>query len=418
MTHSADVLIAGGGIGGLTAALSLHAAGIEPLVLESAREIRPLGVGINLQPAAVRELDELGLLDELAALGVPAEQHLFADGRGRTLFAEPRGTAAGYNWPQFSVHRGELQMMLRDAVVKRLGPEALRTGVQVEDFTESADGVRVHALDRAAGTQLTFSAEALIAADGIHSTIRALLHPEQGPLQWNGVTMWRGVTEADAFAPGNAVVIAADDKNTQFVAYQISREALNAGRTRINWVALVPTGEPGPLSADVNWNAPGTIDDLLPHYADWHADWADLPELFARSEQILEYPMVDRDPLPSWGRGRVTLLGDAAHPGYPSGANGGTQAVIDARVLAYHLAVAPSVPSALASYESERREVTSAIVLANREMDRVGRNKSPEPGAPSGEAMKRVTAAYRKAVGEAEELNGRASLTPPGVERR
>ncbi|GAA2928858.1 hypothetical protein GCM10020221_25880 [Streptomyces thioluteus] len=226
-THSADVIIVGGGIGGLTAALSLHAAGIEPLVLESAREVRPLGVGINLQPAAVRELDELGLLDDLAALGVPAVEHAFADGRGRTLFGEARGTAAGYHWPQFSVHRGELQMMLLDAVVKRLGPEAVRTGVQVEDFEETADGVRVHAVDRSTGGRLGFSAEALVGADGIHSTLRALLHPDQGPLQWNGVTMWRGVTEEDAFAPGNAVVIAADDKNTQFVAYQISRAALD-----------------------------------------------------------------------------------------------------------------------------------------------------------------------------------------------
>ncbi|MBH1938893.1 FAD-dependent monooxygenase [Streptomyces sp. AV19] len=416
-THSADVIVVGGGIGGLTAALSLHAAGIEPLVLESAREIRPLGVGINLQPAAVRELDELGLLDELAALGVPAVEHAFADHRGRTLFGEARGTAAGYNWPQYSVHRGELQMMLRDAVVERLGPEALRTGVQAEDFEETEDGVRVHAVDRSTGGPLGFSAEALIAADGIHSTLRGLLHPGQGPLQWNGVTMWRGVTEADSFAPGNSVVIAADDKNTQFVAYQISRAALDRGRTLVNWVCLVPTGEPGALGTDVNWNAPGTIEDLLPHYADWHFDWTDLPELFARSEQILEYPMVDRDPLPFWGRGRVTLLGDAAHPGYPSGANGGTQAIIDARVLAYHLAVEPDVGKALAAYEAERREATSAIVLANREMDRVGRNKSAAAGAPSGESIEKVTEAYRKAAGEAEKLNSRASLTPPAAVR-
>ncbi|MGK5642042.1 FAD-dependent monooxygenase [Streptomyces sp. URMC 126] len=417
MTHSADVIIAGGGIGGLTAALSLHAAGITPLVLESAREIKPLGAGINLQPAAVRELDELGLLDELAALGVPAERHLFTDGRGRTLFAEARGTKAGYRWPQFSVHRGEFQMMLRDAVVKRLGPEALRTGVRVEGFEQAPGSVHVHALDRATGAALDLTAEALVAADGIHSTVRALLHPGQGPLRWNGVTMWRGMTEADAFAPGNAVVIAADAKNTQFVTYQISHDALRRGRTLINWVCLVPTGEPGPLAAGVDWNAPGTLGDIVPHYADWHLEWADLPGLLAGSERILAYPMVDRDPLPSWGEGRVTLLGDAAHPGYPSGANGGTQAVIDARVLAYHLAVAPDVGSALAAYESERREATSAIVLANREMDRVGRNRSAGPGTPSDTSIDEVTDSYRKVVGEAEKLNSRPSLTPPGAVR-
>ncbi|WP_372405654.1 FAD-dependent monooxygenase [Streptomyces luteireticuli] len=416
-THSADVVVGGGGIGGLTAALSLHAAGIEPLVLESAREIRPLGVGINLQPAAVRELDELGLLDELAELGVPAVEHVFADSRGRTLFGEARGTAAGYNWPQFSVHRGELQLMLLDAVVERLGPGAVRTGVRAVDFEETGDGVRVHAADRSTGDSLDFSAGALVAADGIHSTLRSLLHPDQGPLRWNGVTMWRGVTETESFAPGNSVVIAADDKNTQFVAYQISGTALERGRTLVNWVCLVPTGEPGALGTGVNWNAPGTIEDLLPHYADWHFDWTDLPELFARSEQILEYPMVDRDPLPFWGRGRVTLLGDAAHPGYPSGANGGTQAIIDARVLAYHLAAGPDVVGALAAYEAERRAATSAIVLANREMDRVGRNRSAAPGGPSGESIEKVTEAYRRAAGEAEKLNTRASLTPPGAVR-
>ncbi|GAA0415042.1 FAD-dependent monooxygenase [Streptomyces luteireticuli] len=419
-THSssttADVIIVGGGIGGLTAALSLHAAGIEALVLESAREIRPLGVGINLQSAAVRELDELGLLDELGALGVPVVEQKFVNNSGRTLFGEARGKAAGYNWDLYSVHRGELQMMLLDAVVKRLGPDAVRTGVQVEGFEETADGVRLHAVDRATGSQVTFTAGAVVGADGIHSTLRGLLHPDEGPLKWSGVTMWRGVAEAESFAPGNSVVIAVDDKKTGLVAYQISGAALKRGRTLINWVCLVPTGRPGPLGSDVSWNAPGKIEDLLPHYADWDFDWADLRDLFAKSEEILEYPMVDRDPLPSWGRGRITLLGDAAHPGYPAGANGGTQAIIDARVLAYHLAVEPDVTKALAAYEADRVPATAAIVLANREVDRVGRNTSGS-GTASGKDLEELTDSYDRTTGEAEKLNGRASLTPPRVER-
>ncbi|GAA2935685.1 pyocyanin biosynthetic protein PhzM [Streptomyces thioluteus] len=416
-THSADVVIVGGGIGGLTAALSLHAAGIEALVLESAREIRPLGVGINLQPAAVRELDELGLLDRLAALGVPAVANAFADSAGRTLFSKPTGTAAGFHWDLYSVHRGELQMMLLDAVHERLGAGAVRTGVRFEGFEETADGVRVDAVDRATGDRISFTAGALIGADGIHSVLRGLLHPDEGPLKWSGVTMWRGVTEAESFAPGNSVVIAVDDKKTGFVGYQISDAALKRGRTLINWVCLVPTGKPGPLGSDVSWNTPGKIEDILPHYADWEFDWADLPALFGKSEEILEYPMVDRDPLPSWGRGRVTLLGDAAHPGYPAGANGGTQAIIDARVLAYHLAVEPDVVKALAAYEEDRREATAAVVLANREVDRVGRNTSAQGKTASGEDIEKVTESYQKTTGEAEKLNTRASLTPPRVNR-
>ncbi|WP_249375081.1 FAD-dependent monooxygenase [Streptomyces sp. I05A-00742] len=409
---AADVVIAGGGIGGLTTALSLHAVGIRPLVLEASREISPLGVGINLQPPAVRELDELGLSGELAAIGVPAVAHVFADRNGTALFSEPRGTAAGYRWPQYSVHRGELQMMLLRTVRERIGPDTVRTGVQVEDFTQTPDAVHVHALDRVGGREVRFGTPVLVAADGIHSRLRARLHPAQGPLQWSGVTMWRGVTEADAFPPGNALLLAADEKNTQFVAYQISPSALARGRTLINWVCAVPTGDPGPLTADVQWNRAGRVEDVLPHYADWRFDWTHLPDLLAGSEQLLEYPMVDRDPLPSWGDARVTLLGDAAHPGYPSGANGGSQAVLDARVLAYHLATEPDPVKALAAYEADRRDATTAVVLANREMDRVGRTQSlTAPGARH--SLEQVTAAYRRAAGEAGALNTRASLTPP-----
>ncbi|MBZ4324147.1 FAD-dependent monooxygenase [Streptomyces huiliensis] len=412
--HSADVVIAGGGIGGLATALSLHAAGIRPLVLESSRRISPLGVGINLQPAAVRELHELGLADELAALGVPAVAHVFADHRGTTLYSDPRGTAAGYRWPQYSVHRGDLQMMLLRTVRERIGPEAVRTGVRVEDFTQTPDAVEVHALDRATDRPERHTAGVLVAADGIHSRLRARLHPGQGPLRWSGVTLWRGVTETDAFPPGEALLLASDERDAQFVAYQISPAALARGRTLLNWVCAVPTGAPGPLPAgEARWNRPGRLQDVLPHYADWHFDWTDLPGLLAGAERILEYPMVDRDPLPSWGAGRVTLLGDAAHPAYPSGANGGSQAVLDARVLAHRLATEPDPVRALAAYEAERRGPTAAVVLANRKMDSVARARSAAKRPDARRDLERAAASHRRAAGEAAALNTRASYTPP-----
>ncbi|MBC2876988.1 MULTISPECIES: FAD-dependent monooxygenase [Streptomyces] len=407
-----DVVIAGGGIGGLTTALSLHAVGIRPLVLESSRRISPLGVGINLQPAAVRELHELGLADELAAIGVPAVAHVFTDRYGTVRYSDPRGTAAGYRWPQYSVHRGDLQMMLLRTVRERIGPEAVRTGIRVEDFTQTPDAVHVHALDRTTDRHERHAARVLVAADGIHSRLRARLHPAQGPLRWSGVTMWRGVTETDAFPPGNALLLASDERNTQFVAYQISPAALARGRTLLNWVCAVPTGAPGPLAGDALWNRPGRLADVLPYYADWRFDWTDLPALLAGAERILEYPMADRDPLPSWGEGRVTLLGDAAHPAYPSGANGGSQAVLDARVLAHRLATEPDPVRALAAYEDERKAPTAAVVLANREMDRAARARTAAGGPDARRDLERAAAAHRRAAGGAAALNSRPSYTP------
>ncbi|MER5781547.1 FAD-dependent monooxygenase [Streptomyces mobaraensis] len=411
----ADVVIAGAGIGGLTAALSLHAVGIRPLVLESSRRVSPLGVGINLQPAAVRELHELGLADDLAAIGGQVTAHVFTDRYGTVRYSDPRGTAAGYRWPQYAVHRGDLQMMLLRTVRERIGPEAVRTGVRVEDFTQTPDAVHVHAFDRTTDRHVRHTARVLVAADGIHSRLRARLHPAQGPLRWNGVTMWRGVTETDALPPDNALLLASDERNAQFVAYRISPATPARGRKPLNWICAVPTGTPGPLAADARRNSPGRLADVLPHYADWRFDWTDLPALLAGAERILAYPMVDRDPLPTWGEGRVTLLGDAAHPAYPSGANGGSQAVLDARVLAHRLATEPDPVRALAAYEEERKAPTAAVVLANRELDRVARARPAAGGPDARRDLERAAAAHRRAAGEAAALNSRPSYTPRAV---
>ncbi|MFF4481129.1 FAD-dependent monooxygenase [Streptomyces sp. NPDC001520] len=399
-----SVLIAGAGIGGLAAALSLHAAGVGTAVVESAREIRPLGVGINLLPHAVRELIELGLGDELAATGVATAENVYADRFGRQVFTEPRGMAQGYRWPQYSVHRGELQRLLLAAVRERLGADAVRTGTRVVGFDDAGEeagprergGVRVRLLDRATGTVEESAARALIGADGLHSAVRAALHPQDGPLLWSGIRMWRGTTRAEPFLSGRSMVIVRDG-NAELVAYPI-------GGGRVNWVCQVRVSEPGPLTGEAAWNRVGRLADVLPYFDHWRLGWLDVPGLLVNSGEILEYPMVDREPLPRWGSGRVTLLGDAAHPMYPVGANGASQAVVDGRVLARELARADDVPTALARYETERREATAAVVRANRAMNRAG--------ARTPEELARVTDTYRDTTGgDVRTLNARASLS-------
>ncbi|MFC5722873.1 FAD-dependent monooxygenase [Streptomyces gamaensis] len=416
-----DVLIAGGGIGGLTTALSLHAAGIGATVLESARAIRPLGVGINLQPHAVRELFELGLADGLAAVGVPTAEIVYLDRHGNRVLTEPLGTARGYRWPQYSVHRGELQMTLLRAVRARLGEDAVRTGRRVGHVEQPCDdGVRVHVTDRGTGAGRTLDAPLLVGADGLNSRVRAVLHPQEGPLWWSGTMMWRGTAEAEPFLTGRSMLHGDDGDRLRLIAYPVS--PAGRGTSLVNWVCQAAVSGRRRLPEGAGWRRPGQLDDVLRHFGDWDLGFLDLPGLLAKSTEILEYPMVDRDPLPWWGRGRVTLLGDAAHPMYPVGANGASQAIVDARVLAYELATATDPSAGLRAYERTRREATARVVLAAREMDsaerRVGRTVPASASRADGGARSRryadITAAYRRSTGATvEELNARASLTPP-----
>ncbi|WBB61658.1 FAD-dependent monooxygenase [Streptomyces sp. WMMC500] len=403
---TAPILIAGGGIGGLTAALSLHAAGKDALVIEHARRIDPLGVGIQLLTQGVRELTELGLGDELAELGVATAEYAFCDKSGNRLFSQPRGEATGSRWPQYSIHRGELHLMLLEEVRRRLGSDAVRTGVRLEDFTQHDDRVEVRVTNRESGAVETVEAAALIGADGLNSTVRARLHPDEGPLAWSGQRMWRGVTEGvPPFLTGRSWV-GASDGDVTLVAYPI-------GKGRTNWVCLVRVAEPGPLPDDgpVDDHREGTFKDALHYFEDWSMGWLDVRHLLEYSGTILEYPMVDRDPLPAWGSGRVTLLGDAAHPMYPAGGNGAAQAVLDARVLAYELAQADGdVPAGLAAYERVRVEQANAVVMAARAMER-----ATSPDTWDRAQVTQMMEMYRKkAESEVAQLNSRPSLTPPG----
>ncbi len=426
------VIVAGAGIGGLTTALSLDAAGIGALVIDSAVSLRPLGVGINLMPHAVRELTELGLGDELAATGIPTAEMVHFDRHGNRIWGFASGLNIGYHWPQYSIHRGELQMILLAAVRARLGPEAVRTGTSFASFADSPSGVDVRLRDRLTGNGSVLRADVLVGADGLYSGVRAQLHPDEPPPRWGGIMMWRGMTEGAPFLTGRTVAVAGTNAELKFVAYPISRRAEARGKALLNWVAevMLPADRVSATEADTaDWNRRGRAQDVLPWFADWKFGWLDVPALITGAPQILEYPMVDRDPLPFWGQGvpwghgRVTLLGDAAHPMYPIGANGGSQAVIDARVLAYSLARAATPADGLAAYEMARREAVNTIVLACRDMpaDRMLHKVSVR--APDGfDRIEDVLSvaelaafddAYRSTtLQDVVALNGRASLSP------
>ncbi|HEY5396878.1 MAG TPA: flavin-dependent oxidoreductase [Trebonia sp.] len=359
------VLIAGAGIAGLTTALSLHAVGIEAQLVDSATTLRPLGVGINLLPHAVRELTELGLGPQLAATGIATSEQAHFDRHGSLIWSEPRGRGLGYAWPQYSIHRGELQMTLLAAVRERLGEKAVTTGATVTEFTDRDGSVEVLLSDRSNGRVVPCTADVFIGADGLYSAVRAQLHPDEPPPRWSGVMMWRGTAEGRPFLSGATLAITGSTSTVKFVAYPIA--ARGDGAALINWVAEVMTGGAEPPRRP-DWNSEGRLAEALPYFADWTFDWLDVPGLMSRTPEILEYPMVDRDPLAFWGRGRVTLVGDAAHPVYPIGSNGGSQAIIDARVLARELASAASVSEGLAAYEAERLPAANTIVAATRSM--------------------------------------------------
>jgi 2-polyprenyl-6-methoxyphenol hydroxylase-like FAD-dependent oxidoreductase len=276
------------------------------------------------------------------------------------VYVEPLGIEAGYGWPQYSVHRGDLQMVLADAVRERLGPDALALGSRVAGFEQDDRRVRV-TVDDAEGRH-TLRADVLVGCDGVHSAVRAALYPDEGALRYSGYTMWRGVTVASPFLSGASMVRAGWLSTGKMVIYPIRNDVDGTGRQLVNWVAELETAQRG----DRDWNRTGSIDDMVGPFADWHFDWLDVAALIREAERVLEYPMVDQDPLPRWSFGRVTLLGDAAHPMVPRGSNGAGQAVLDTRALADRLAADADAASALRAYDDQRREATAAVVRLNR----------------------------------------------------
>jgi 2-polyprenyl-6-methoxyphenol hydroxylase-like FAD-dependent oxidoreductase len=357
------VLIAGGGIGGLTLALMLHQKGIGCQVLEAASEVRPLGVGINALPHSIRELAALDLLDRLDTVGVRTRVLTYATHLGQSIWSEPRGVYAGHEVPQFSIHRGRLHAMLWQAATERLGPEAIRAGRRLVGFVQTADGVAATFQD-GAGVQEILGGDALIGADGIHSALRAMLHPNDPGIRWNGIQMWRGAVDWPVFDGGDSMVIAGDGV-AKLVLYPIGPGETAATRLT-NWVIYARVGDAStPPPRRENWSRLGDYDAFRHLVERLHLPFIDVERLIRSTGEIFEYPMCDRDPLPWWTQGRVTLLGDAAHPMYPVGSNGASQAILDARCLT-DLVAAQSVPAALAAYEADRLPATAAIVASNR----------------------------------------------------
>jgi 2-polyprenyl-6-methoxyphenol hydroxylase-like FAD-dependent oxidoreductase len=354
-----QVLIAGGGVGGLTLALSLHERGIPCTVFEAAEQIRPLGVGINTLPHAIRELAALGLLPALDAVAVRTRELRYLNRFGQEIWVEPRGTWAGHDVPQFSIHRGHLHEVLWNAARDRLGPAALVAGARLTGIEQDATGVTARFADGRMAR-----GDVLVGADGIHSVLRAALHPDDGGIRWNGIQMWRGAVDWPAFEGGDTMIVAGDMAE-KLVLYPIAAGA-TPGTRLTNWVVCAQVGDatrPPPRRED--WSRPGSLAEVLPHVARFRIPFLDVEALVRATPTFWEYPMCDRDPLPFWTQGRVTLLGDAAHPMYPVGSNGASQAVLDARCLAALLAEGDPV-AALADYEAERLPKTAEIVRSNR----------------------------------------------------
>jgi len=355
--EKAEILVVGAGVGGLTLALALHAAGLRARVFEAAGGLRELGVGINLLPHATRELTELGLQERLAAVAVTTREVVFCNRFGQTVLVEPRGRHAGYEWPQFSIHRADLQRVLYEAVRERLGPDAVALGRRCVAVEQDAAGATLRFENGQA-----VRGDAVIGCDGVHSMVRRQLHPAEGAPSFQGINMWRGVTCMKPYLSGASMVMAGWLEVGKLVVYPIRDDIDGQGTQLVNWVAEIQSAK----NVLQDWSRPGRLEDFLPTFGDWRFDWLDVQKLLRDADLVLEYPMVDREPLPFWTRGRVTLLGDAAHPMYPRGSNGAGQAILDARVLAGCLRREADVPAALQAYEAARLKPAYDVVLANR----------------------------------------------------
>ena len=360
---SDPVIIAGGGIGGLAMALTLHQIGVPCTVVEASREMRPLGVGINLQPNAVRELFDLGIsADDLDEVGVAAEEWALVGLNGKEVYAEPRGTFAGYNWPQYAAHRGELHMLLYRTVVERLGAEAVLLGCKVVGYTSDTTGVAAKIEDRT-GHRYELRGALLLGADGIHSAVRAQMHPDQPPINWGGAIMWRGTVRAKPLRTSSSFVGLGTHRH-RMVIYPISKPDAD-GLALINWIAEVTVDNSEGWQQD-GWFRPVDVEHFAHHFEDFRYDWLDVPAMLRGADCAYENPMIDRDPVGTWVDGRVALMGDAAHAMYPTGSNGASQAIVDARVLGAKFLAHGVGPEALAVFDAELCGPVSELVLRNR----------------------------------------------------
>lgn len=359
------VIIAGGGIGGLATALTLHQIGVHSVVFEAARDMRPLGVGINLQPNAVRELYDLGITEaELDQVGVPAKEWALVGLNGNNIYSEPRGLLAGYKWPQYAVHRGNFHILLYDKIVERLGAQAVKLGSRVTGYRKNPNGSVTALVEHADGSHSEANGSLLVAADGIHSAVRAQMHPAQPPIHWGGAVMWRGTTWAKPIRTGSSFIGLGTHRH-RIVFYPISHPDPHTGLSIINWIAEV-TMDNSEGWKQSGWFRQVSTDSFIHHFNGWVWDWLDVPALINKADCVFENPMIDRDPVPTWQDGPVALLGDAAHAMYPTGSNGGSQAIVDARILGALILEHGVTPEALAAYDAKLCGPISQLILRNR----------------------------------------------------
>ena len=357
------VIIAGGGVAGLSLGLTLHQIGVPFTVLEAVAELKPLGVGINVQPNAIRELMEMGITaSELEQVGVSVCEWALVGQQGQDIYAEARGTDAGYHWPQYAMHRGKFQMLLAEVLQRRAGPDAIRLGARVTGYTKTPRGVTAQ-ITHTDGTTSDMAGSLLIGADGIHSNIRAQMHPDQPPIHWGGAIMWRGTTRAKPIRTGSSF-IGLGTHRQRMVIYPISPPDAD-GLAQINWIAEITVDDPE-ARKNIGWFRQVGIADFAHHFADWTYDWLDMPALLAGANVAYENPMIDRDPVPTWVDGPVALMGDAAHAMYPTGSNGASQAIIDAREIGAAFVGQGVTAAALASYDAKLCAPVSKLILRNR----------------------------------------------------
>ena len=358
------IAIIGGGIGGLSLALALHQRGLACEVFETVPEVRELGVGITLLPHAMRELAALGLQAPLEAVGIENEESVFFNRFGQFIYREPRGRHAGYAMPEIGIPRGKLHRLLYEAALERLGAAALHTDHRCIRVAQDDSAATLHFTQTSSGAALpAVRADVVIACDGVNSTVRRQFYPDER-VAFAGINTWRGVTRHRPILTGKSYLRIGAIDTGKMVIYPIVDRLDDEGMQLINWVAEIQRDN----AAMNDWNHQGELKDFLGIFQDWRFPWLDVPALMANAEQILEYPMVDKDPVPQWTFGRVTLLGDAAHPMYPRGSNGSAQAIIDGRTLAEQLAshAAGDARAALLAYEQLRLAPTAKIVLTNR----------------------------------------------------
>jgi 2-polyprenyl-6-methoxyphenol hydroxylase-like FAD-dependent oxidoreductase len=400
-----NVNIIGGGIGGLTTALALQEAGFSVKVFESVKEMRPLGVGINILPHCVRVLTNLGLQEKIAQSAIETSDLVYFNKFGQQFWTEPRGRFAGYKWPQFSVHRGVLQMILLNAVKDRIGEKCLFPNHHLSHFEQSEDHVTAHFIDKESGQKLFEStSDILIGADGINSVVRKQLNPEEGPPIYSENVLYRGTSKMKGFLNSTSMVMIGH-LGQKMVAYPIANQPDEDGNYLINWVANVQEGKSKLTARD--WNREADKQRLVDIYKTWNFDWLNIPEMIGNTEKVYEFPMSDRNPLDKWTAGRVTLLGDAAHPMYPIGSNGASQAILDADTLCEALKNEKTAELALSVYEAERLPATSSVVLQNRAKGPDQIMDMMEEWFPEGfwekqiphEALRKVMDNYKKVAG-------------------